>query len=348
MKTRGILASLLLFGMLGCERVPEWERRSVQTKSVELGARLTEFRKWLFSCRISADAKADAVWAEKNLPQADLEEFRQYFSQRNLSSIDVGAAGISLGTGFLWDAFGHLILSLPQGQAPSQIECRRGEGEWLEAELKATDPSIELGLYRLKTFSSQQKGNPWLQRSADLKQDEAVFAVASPLVGVVERVPLSVQALGAPWHSVMDQDLATFWPPLGPLFTGGVVVDEKFYVVGFLLPVWKGQTFAVQLARLQEVVRSLIEGKPIKRPFTGLRLSPRPEGLFVQQVEVGSPAYRAGLRPQDQILEWNHRSLRHLSDWRELTASDIGASIAIRYARGESHFETSLKVATED
>ena len=85
------------------------------------------------------------------------------------------------------------------------------------------------------------------------------------------------------------------------------------------LDVWRG-------IRVQELTEELAEE---------LGLAPEEEGVLISEVEAGSPAEEAGLRPGDIIKEIARIEIKSLNDFQEaLRGIRVGEDALIRTARG--------------
>jgi S1-C subfamily serine protease len=97
----------------------------------------------------------------------------------------------------------------------------------------------------------------------------------------------------------------------------------------------------------RRIVAELMGEGRVRRAFIGIvggarplppRFAPDGGGSAVEVVEVveGSPAERAGLRPEDLIVEVDGRSMSDVGELqRVMVSSSIGRPLATRVIRGE-------------
>ncbi len=345
----GLALIASLAALAGCERVPEWERVALKSKAPELQSRLSEMSKWIYSCRGLISQSEDSRRSETWRAAQGLESVLDYFRSKNLSALDTSDMKSFLGTAFLWNKQGYLVLALPKAEIVKEIECRSQSSDWTKVKVLGVDESIDYALLKLETVREKLGDNPWLSRAEDLARDENFFVISSALTGHLDFAPVTLQALAPMFQSGFDVSLMTFLPVLSPVQAGGVLVDERLRVVGFTLPHFEGFGLVLNREKMKAFVTAAQSGEAIKRPYVGFRMRLNPEqGFIIQQVAVNSPAYQAGLRPQDHLVEWDGRSLSRLSDWREVTPSDVGRSIRIKYQRGRDLTESSLRVSSQE
>lgn len=352
MVLRASLFFIAVAVLMGCERIPEWELQGSKAKSIDLSQRLSQMRKWLFTCR-GLRVKEIGVTADsgQNLHADDVEQFMDYFRSKNLSTIDSSGPKNFLGTAFLWDGGGTLFASIPASEGVRDLECRSATTPWLKAKILGVDHSIDYAVLKIQLPDGKDLGpNPWLDRTDELLLDENFSILGAMMPGHLDRTPVVLQAVAPNLSTGIDQSLMLFLPPPPEMMQGGVLVDSRLRVVGFLLPI-QAQAWgaAISLTKAKDSVRAVLSGMGVHRPYVGFRMTIVPgEGFTVQQVQVGSPAYQAGLRPLDQVLEWNGKKLVFGTDWREVSPDDIGKSFRVKYRRGNSVTETSLKVASQE
>jgi len=334
----GILLSL---GLSGCERIPEWEKSKVASKNQDRASRLAEWSRWLWTCRATG---------YRSPADQEVESFRDFFRKKNLSSIDTAGPKAIVGSALLWDDRGHLLISFPNRESARDFECRSASQVWLPAKLVGFDYSLDYAVLKVDLPRSGRGENPWLTRNEDLHLDEGFQILSSVIPGQIDQMRLELQTVGPHLNTGIDSQLLVFLPPPPALMTTGFLVDEKLRVVGFQLATGsQAWTVGVSVKRMRDSVSAILSGNPLRRAYLGLKLQVESEsGFVVQSVQVGSPAYQSGLRPQDQILEWDGSSLAYGSEWRELSAADIGRTIRFKFKRGTSVTDAILKVTSQD
>jgi S1-C subfamily serine protease len=339
MKMNSVLGLGILLFATGCERIPEWERTAQEAEDGVLGRRYAELSKWLWSCRGEVAS---------NRKPSELELLQDHFRERNLSTLDSQEVKVFLTSGFVWDAAGRLIVSWPRQWEVKNFECRGQGSEWKSAKLLGHDSALDVAVVSVGSIANLAMTNPWLERSSRLKFDEKLLLATSPFAGRIETWPVSIQSLHPQLGTSMDEDLFLFDSPLTSVQKGSVLLDRDWKVVGLALST-PGSIWGVGLtvSKVRELAEALITEGDVKRPYLGFKLKFYPdEGFRVAQVEVGGPAYEAGLRADDQLVQWDGLSLEKQDNWIEPRRSDVGRKIAFRYKRSTREIESVLKVSS--
>jgi len=137
-------------------------------------------------------------------------------------------------------------------------------------------------------------------------------------------------------------------PRLVAITLPGTVVEMKILRNG------KMKTIRVKIGTMPEEEAALAEpsGEQVK---LGLKVAPIPpevteqtgirSGVYVTQVDPGSPAYEGGIRPGDIILRVNRRRIRSLAGFRRAMARiKPGEVVAFLIRRGNSSFYVAIQV----
>lgn len=72
-------------------------------------------------------------------------------------------------------------------------------------------------------------------------------------------------------------------------------------------------------------------------------LAGRIKGVLITKIESGSPAARAGLRPNDVIIGVNHRAISSADELRQLTRGSAGGPLLINLLRGQGELVLMLR-----
>lgn len=348
------LAEVVLFGVCalfisGCERIPEWERKTTLSKDFDQARRLTEFKKWLWTCRgIIPNFALEKGHAALG---AEIDKFLDHFRRKGISGIDTTGLKTLLGTAALWNENGYLVIPLSWVENVQEIECSYGNDAWLPAKLVGVDHALDTAVLKAEIPAAWnfRKGTRWIQREDALGLNERLILLSSAYPGQLDVLQLSYQPLRGDLFTGMDEQLILFLPPPPAISTGGLVVDEKLRVVGYALTfgekVWGA---AIKISKLDENISAILKWGKVLRPYVGMKLKLMPDQTFsVQQIDIGGPAHLAGLRSEDVILEWNRVKLKGLSDWLEIRTSEIGRAVPVVYKRGDKITETQVKIASE-
>ncbi|MDW8398848.1 MAG: trypsin-like peptidase domain-containing protein [Acetobacteraceae bacterium] len=247
------------------------------------------------------------------------------------------------GSGFVWDRLGHIVTNHHVIAGASGATVRLADGRAFEAVLVGSSPAHDLAVLRIPVGTGRPEPIP-LGTSHDLRVGQRVFAIGNPFgldwtltTGIVSALNRELPAEnGAVIRDLIQTDAA-----INPGNSGGPLVDSAGRLIGVNTAIYSpsgasaGIGFAVPADTVNRVVPRLIAEGRYVRPALGIgvdeqvnrALSARlgVEGVFVLQVEPGSPAARAGLQPArigrdgsvlpgDAILSLGGRPVRRVPD----------------------------------
>jgi S1-C subfamily serine protease len=197
--------------------------------------------------------------------------------------------------------------------------------------------------------------------ASKLRVGQLVVAIGNPLgfagsvtAGVVSALGRSLPTRSGSVSRVVDNVIQTD-AALHPGNSGGALADSAGRVVGINTAVvgpgiGQGLGLAVPInAVTRQVVAALMSEGRFRRAYLGIAGGPRPlpprtardvgrdVGVEIVEVMEGSPAARAGLRPEDLILDVDSEPVRNAEDLQRLMVAEaIGRTVAIRVYRGGS------------
>jgi 2-alkenal reductase len=297
-----------------------------------------------------------------------LAEQRQ-LAPRGPGSPGEGGGGVQSGTGFLWDAAGHVVTNNHVVEGAGAISVRLSSGEVVPATLVGTAPNYDLAVLRLGRVRQPPPAIP-IGTSADLKVGQATFAIGNPFgldqtltTGVISalqrRLPTSE---GREIADVIQTDAA-----INPGNSGGPLLDSAGRLIGVNTAIYSpsgayaGIGFAIPVDVVNRVVPQLIRDGRVPTPGIGIVPGQEAiaaqlgiEGVVIVATIPGSPAERAGLRGVDTragtigdvIVGVNGQPVRRLSD---LTAAlervGIGEPVELSVDRGGRTVTMRVEVA---
>src|SRR5689334_21784713 len=226
------------------------------------------------------------------------------------------------------------------------------DGRSFGAEVIGTDPLSDLAVLRAEAGNLETAD---LGDADSLHVGQLVVAIGSPLgfhgsvtAGVVSALgralPTRSRSTVRLVENVIQTDAA-----LNPGNSGGALADGLGRVVGIntaVAGVGLGLAVPINDATRRIVAELMGEGR-VRRAFIGIVGGARPlpprfaseaGGSAVEVVEVveGSPAERAGLRPEDLILEVDGRPMTDVGELQRLmVAKSIGRPLPTRVIRGD-------------
>ncbi|GIX11618.1 MAG: 2-alkenal reductase [Elioraea sp.] len=247
------------------------------------------------------------------------------------------------GSGFVWDNLGHVVTNDHVIAGASGATVRLADGRAFNAVLVGTSPAHDLAVLRIGVGAGRPEPLP-IGTSHDLRVGQKVFAIGNPFgldwtltTGIVSALNRELPTdTGAVIERLIQTDAA-----INPGNSGGPLLDSAGRLIGVNTAIYSpsgasaGIGFAVPVDTVNRVVPRLIAQGRYIRPSLGIRteeqlnaaLSARLgiQGVFVLEVEPGSAAERAGIRPArlgreagfqtgDVIVSLGGRPVRRVAD----------------------------------
>ena len=196
-----------------------------------------------------------------------------------------------------------------------------------------------------------------------LRVGQLVVAIGNPngfagsvTAGVVSALGRSLPARSGRTLRFIDNVIQTD-ASLNPGNSGGALVDSAGRVVGINTAVaGVGLGLAVPINdATRQIIGALMRDGRVRRAYIGIAGGPRPlppqarvrlsrtAGLEVVEVAEGSPAWRAGLRPEDLIVELGGRPVERADDVQRLmNEAAIDRPLPARVLRGDRWLEVEI------
>jgi S1-C subfamily serine protease len=230
------------------------------------------------------------------------------------------------GTGFLWDAAGHVVTNyhvVDTGRTRGRYTVTLHSQKSYDAELLGGDPNKDIAVLRL--LNCAEKLTPLPPLPVDMKLDvgQTAIAIGNPFgldhtltTGVISALGREVQGYGG----VKIRDMIQTDASINPGNSGGPLIDSGGYLIGMNTMIFSktgssaGIGFAVPVSAIRRVVPQIITSGRVEHP--GIGIEPLPDayaaraglrGVVVMRTLPGSPAGQAGVRgltetPQGDIL----------------------------------------------
>jgi S1-C subfamily serine protease len=233
-------------------------------------------------------------------------------------------------------------------------------------EVVGRDPLSDLAVVRV-----ENDGIPpaTLGEAERLRVGQLVVAIGNPhglggsvTAGVVSALGRSLPARSRRAGRIIDNVIQTD-AALNPGSSGGALADSRGRVVGISTAVaGVGLGLAVPINdSTQRVIGALMRDGRVRRAYLGIAGGPRPmppqaraaagTASCVEVVEIvaGSPADRAGIRPEDLILAVNGTPVTRVEDLQRLMVAElIGVPVTVRLLRAGRPVELELVPAELD
>jgi 2-alkenal reductase len=238
----------------------------------------------------------------------------------------------SSGSGFVWDADGHIVTNFHVVESASKLQVTFSDGTMSIADVIGEDEDSDLAVIKVDP-TGYDLVPVRLGSMDDVYVGMRVAAIGNPFglqgtltSGIVSAIGRSIPAPTMGNYSIPDSiqtDAA-----INPGNSGGPLLNERGEVIGVNAQIRSevransGVGFAVPASILGRVVPSLIENGRYEHSYLGvsgvtysplcgpdLDLDPAQRGVIVEQVLDGGPAERAGLRGANRPVDTEYPTI---------------------------------------
>jgi serine protease Do len=253
-------------------------------------------------------------------------------NRRNAPRDDEEHKEVQGGTGFIISEDGYVVTNNHVIEGADKVEVRINNREKYPAKLIGKDPATDLALLKIDV---KQRLTPLPLGDSDrVRVGEWVMAIGDPLnfdktvtVGVVsakDRSGLTADAATRSFENYIQTDAAINFGN-----SGGPLLNTSGEVVGINTAIFRPAQnigFAVPINTLKNILPQLREKGKVVRGFLGINIVnvdadraaafdlKAQEGAFVESVEAGKPAEKAGVRPGDTIVRVDNVPVKDTRD----------------------------------
>jgi putative serine protease PepD len=265
-------------------------------------------------------------------------------------------AGQGQGSGFVYDADGHIITNEHVVDGASSISVRFWNGKTFTASVVGTDASTDLAVLKVDAPASQLFPLS-LGDSSTLVVGDPVVAIGSPfgLEGTVTSGIVSAlhREMTSPNHFAIDNSIQTD-AAINHGNSGGPLLNGQGKVIGVNSQIEsdsggnEGVGFAIPSNTVRSIASQLISSGKAEHAFLGVVLSDSSSqtGAAIGQVRAGTPAARAALRAGDVVTAAAGTQIHSASELRAvINAHRPGDTISVTYTRGGQSHTVKVKLA---
>ncbi|SHE59376.1 Do/DeqQ family serine protease [Marinitoga hydrogenitolerans DSM 16785] len=251
----------------------------------------------------------------------------------------------ALGTGFIFDKRGYILTNYHVVENADEITITTLKGKKYKAKYVGGDKDLDIAVLQVKTKDELpviELGN-----SDDIQIGEWAIAIGNPL-GFKHTVTLGVvsavhRKIPKPDGNGYYADLIQTDAAINPGNSGGPLLNIHAQVIGIntaIINPSEGQNlgFAIPINFAKRFAESLINTGKVSKAYLGVYIQNVTEtlaktfglkvtkGAFVSDIEKGSPAEKAGIKPGDVIIK---------IDNKEINSADELVYIVKTYPAGE-------------
>ncbi|ETI62164.1 protease [Sphingobium sp. C100] len=257
----------------------------------------------------------------------------------------------SLGSGFIISSDGyivtnnHVVSAGAEGASVEQITVTLTNREEYTAKLVGRDAATDIAVLKIEP----KKSLPFVKfgDSSKARVGDWVVAIGNPfaLSGTVTAGIISAvhRSTGAAYDKFIQTDAS-----INQGNSGGPMFDMRGNVIGINSQILSpsggnvGIGFAIPSEQAAPIVTTLMKGEKVKRGYLGVQISPLGEDLaeslglaknsgeFIQGVEPGKGAEKAGIKAGDVIVSVNGQEVNPDQNLSSIVANQpIGAKVPI-------------------
>jgi S1-C subfamily serine protease len=231
---------------------------------------------------------------------------RQGFLNLDVQQIPQGS-----GSGFIWDAQGHVVTNYHVIQNAGAARVTLSDHSTWDARVVGAYPDSDLAVLWINAPKGRLRPLP-IGASEDLQVGQKAFAIGNPFgldqtltTGIVSAVGREIESVTRrPIKGVIQTDAA-----INPGNSGGPLLDSAGRLIGVNTAIFSpsgasaGIGFAIPVDEVNRIVPQLIANGKVIRPGLGVHIAEDQiarrlglNGVLILQVQPGGPAAKAGLR----------------------------------------------------
>lgn len=273
------------------------------------------------------------------------------------------------GSGVIFDAQGYIATNNHVVENAKEIIVNLPDGRSFPGKLLGTDKRTDLAVVKIEAenLPVAQFGD-----SSTLMVGEPAIAIGNPLglefqgsvtVGVISALNRGLEGLYDGEVQLIQTDAA-----INPGNSGGALVNADGEVVGInsakiVKNGVEGIGFSIPVNTALPILRELAESGTVAKPYMGVMLVDKEasekmglglelkKGIFIPRMAGDGPAYKAGVRPLDILLQFNGKEVNTAKELRqELAKCKVGDKVKIVVLRGDNQLELTMTIgeAPED
>ena len=288
----------------------------------------------------------------QQFPFMDDPFFRRFFGERGQQQTPNQPTRQGLGSGVIVRQDGYILTNHHVIDGADQIEVDLNDNRSLQAQVVGSDPPSDLAVLKVNAT-----GLPVLPlgNSDQTRVGDVVLAVGNPL-GVGQTVTMGIISAKGRQTGLSNGSFEDFLQTDAPINrgnSGGALVNTNGELIGINSQILSpsggsiGLGFSIPSNMARSVMEQLVNTGKVRRGQLGVVVLPIPSeeatklgvregpGVVVYQVQSGSGADRAGLRPGDVVTALNGTAVTDPNQFRNAIASaPPGTEVTLTVKRG--------------
>lgn len=276
----------------------------------------------------------------------------------------------SVGSGVIVSEDGYILTNQHViGDMTKEIRVSLSDGRVVSAKAVWQDAGIDLAVLKVNITGLIPAV---LGDAKTCRVGQTAIAIGNPLGlqfqrtvtrGVISATYRTISTQNEAGETIFMEDLLQTDASINPGNSGGPLINEKGEVVGIntiKVTSAEGIGFAVPINIAKPVIESFVSKGSFTTPYFGIYAYDRPvidylsqnfdskTGIYIANVDPGSPAERIGLKKGDVITHINRREINTMMDFREhIYRLAPRQEMSITYITGGKIMEATVQLGSK-
>ncbi|MDQ3752842.1 MAG: trypsin-like peptidase domain-containing protein [Actinomycetota bacterium] len=261
-----------------------------------------------------------------------------------------------LGTGIVYNSNGFILTAAHVVEGSSEVTVRLADGRRVPGEVEGADEATDVAVV---SVGRRDLPAASLAIGIPVRVGQLAVAIGSPFglegtvtAGVVSAVERTITTNEGNAASMIQTDA-----PINPGNSGGALVDRKGRVIGINDAIRSdsgvnaGVGFAIPIDTAASVAEALLRGRAPEVGFLGVSGAEpgmgRP-GAQITDVQPGTPAGRAGLRPGDLVTGFDGERVESMAELAaRVRPTPPGTEVTLEVVRNGRALNVILRVGSQ-
>ena len=280
--------------------------------------------------------------------------FLEFFAPYHRRQRQTEFMPFSLGSGVVVDEEGYILTNHHVVQRADRIVVLVGTNRY-EAKVEAGSPASDIALLKIQPREKLQPIQ--FGRDDDLLIGETVIALGNPFglgISVSRGILSSTARRPHPEQGPLDyQDWLQTDAAVNPGNSGGPLINLRGELIGINNAVFRqknaqGISFAIPIKRVGESLSQIFTPEN-KGYWFGARIQAEMNRLTVHEVQPGSPAEKAGLKPGDRVMQIGETKPQNFVEFMvEMIKRSEKRDVPLTIVRGSERRQVAVKLVREE
>jgi serine protease Do len=265
------------------------------------------------------------------------------------------------GTGVIVDEKGYIVTNNHVVDRAEKVSVTLRDGRTFTGEVVGADAPTDVALVRVNASDLKPAK---LGDSEHLRVGQIVLAIGNAL-GLPGAPTVSMGVISAvgrplPGADFLHEGMIQTDASINPGNSGGPLVDIEGNVIGInssMIAFAQGLGFAIPIHSVKQVMEQILQNGRVIRPWLGIAgfdVTPQiarrygmpvESGVLLAEVSEGGPAFEAGLREGDILVQVNETKINGMKDLvGALSRETIGGVAKLVLVRTGRELETSVRL----